>query len=155
MLSTRDSALTIAIALCPLLMVSCGPSDFLTVHPATGQVSHQGQPAEGAVVVLHPIGGSEALQKVRPRAVTGPDGRFILRTYQPDDGAPEGEYKVTIVWPGPPAGLPPGADVSDLHPDERRTGPDQLEGRYADEGTTELRAVVRDGENSLPTFAIQ
>ena len=70
------------------------------VHPVTGQAFFQKMtPAAGAFIVFHPV--SEALEKAmeaRPFARVQPDGSFSLTTYDEGDGAPEGEYGVTVVW---------------------------------------------------------
>ena len=60
--------------------------------------------AAGAMVVFHPvspdleklIGGKPTARKVND------DGTFTLTTYEDGDGAPEGEYGVTIQWEAKP-----------------------------------------------------
>ena len=66
--------------------------------PVEGRVLIRGQPAEGVQVFLHPC---DAVQRGKPRGVTDADGRFRLRTYHEGDGAPAGEYLVTVYWPAP------------------------------------------------------
>lgn len=67
----------------------------LKVYPVTGRVTVDGKGPDGAMVVLHPVLPSNS---ARPKATVKPDGTFTLMTYAPGDGAPEGEYKLTIVW---------------------------------------------------------
>jgi hypothetical protein len=68
-----------------------------------------------------------------------------LRSYEPDDGAPAGEFKVTVVWPESP---PPNASgVFEVR--------DRLRGRYANPKTTELTATVEEGGGALPPFELQ
>ncbi|HET6880859.1 MAG TPA: hypothetical protein VFI31_11930, partial [Pirellulales bacterium] len=84
------------------------------VFPARGKLLVNDQPAPGALVVLHPVGG--AYDAERPTATVGPDGSFELTTYVGKDGAPAGDYIVTAQWylsvdkdsPGPwPNAIPP------------------------------------------------
>jgi hypothetical protein len=60
-------------------------------------------PAADALVVFHPL-GDEFERRVggKPLGKVSADGSFTLTTYDPDDGAPEGEYGVTVEWRGKP-----------------------------------------------------
>jgi ribosomal protein S27AE len=84
----------IVAALAVWLLIGRGPSR-LSVYKVEGVVLFQGEPASGARVTLFP----EFNKKHRyfPSGKVGPDGKFQLTTYAPDDGAPAGRYKVTIV----------------------------------------------------------
>ena len=92
----RITALLAAIA-----FAGCGepPKDVpqVALHPFTGIVNVNGKPAGGAMVSLHAAGKPE-LGVVTPHGVTDETGKFSLTTYQPDDGAPEGKYQVTVSW---------------------------------------------------------
>jgi hypothetical protein len=84
-----------------LTSAGCGSKvpDRLPVFPTTGQVKIQGQSASGAFVVLHPHGmpgkGPDGVV-VRPHGVVHSDGTFELTSYETGDGAPAGEYSVTL-----------------------------------------------------------
>jgi hypothetical protein len=70
----------------------CGPSYPETV-PVNGVVTLDGQPVEGAAVLLMsqvPGSGNAA------RAVTKADGTFTLTTFKDDDGARPGSYKAIV-----------------------------------------------------------
>lgn len=73
----------------------------LQVFPAKGQISFKGQSPVGASVVLFPKTaapkGSDA-PLVCPRGRVQSDGTFALTSYKADDGAPAGEYSVTLEW---------------------------------------------------------
>jgi len=60
--------------------------------PVSGKVTHNGDPVEGATVVLSPTaqGGKPA------SGLTDASGMYTLRTFETDDGAIAGEYKVTV-----------------------------------------------------------
>jgi hypothetical protein len=74
-----------------------GEKGRVPVFPVSGKVTVQGEPPQGALLVFHPEqrGGEEAL---RPTAKVKEDGSFQLTTYDGDDGAPAGDYIVTVQW---------------------------------------------------------
>src|SRR5262245_2780792 len=105
-------------------------------YPAEGQVLVKSQPAVGAIVAFQPAGGAnpEEWYAGYPQATVGPDGTFHVLTYGTQDGAPAGEYVVTIVWPG------------ERDPkDEEASPPDKLNGQYADPKKSPLKAKVENG----------
>src|SRR5687768_7054127 len=118
-----------AIPLALVLTASgCAETDpgLKPVYPVQGSLFVKGQPAAGAAVTFHPL----PLETGRPMALTsratvGDDGSFRLATYNLDDGAPEGEYAVTVYWPGKRRAASEDADPLALPPD-------QLGHRYLD-----------------------
>jgi hypothetical protein len=78
---------------------SCGKSgDRKPTFAVSGQVLFGGKPAEHATVVFHPVGESGPIV-VKPRGKVAADGSFTLTTYDGHDGAPAGEYQVTVeLW---------------------------------------------------------
>lgn len=125
--------------------LGCGsPEQRLPVFPVRGAVLVAGKPAVRAAVVFHPI-GDRAAGSPRPSAQVAADGTFVLGTYTADDGAPPGEYAVTVFWPA--AAAPIGGDAdSDV---------DRLGGRYSDPATTALRARVDEQPTDLAPFRLQ
>jgi hypothetical protein len=105
-------------------------------------VFYKGKPAEGARVTLVPLEG--VADTPNPGAQVRKDGSFRLSTFRSHDGAPDGRYAVTIVYPSPARKV-----------DDENAGPDLLGGRYADPKTTPLRADVRDGPNDLEPFRLE
>src|SRR5687767_10889460 len=101
--SSRARLPGLALAAFALAGAGCGPSDpgLKPVYPVQGSLFVKGKPAKGAVVMFHPLpletGRPTAL---RSRGTVGDDGSFRLTTYNTDDGAPAGEYVVTVYWPG-------------------------------------------------------
>src|SRR5262245_15345838 len=84
-----------AVAILCLSAAACG-SGGPQLHPVSGQIFFEDQPADGARVVFHPVGG--AADALRPSGIAGPDGSFALSCHKADDGAPEGNYVVAVVW---------------------------------------------------------
>src|SRR5689334_21354157 len=87
-----------------VVAVGCSKSrdaNQLPVFPVIGHVSVNGQVPSGAFLVLHPKNGTGVApngEAVHPRAVVKPDGSFVVGTYGADDGAPSGEYSLTVEW---------------------------------------------------------
>jgi hypothetical protein len=138
------SHLRVATPLVILSLVSasgCGDGELAT-YSVTGAVNVDNKPAEGAMVIFCPTEGSEDLLKLRPYAYTGPDGKFQLSTFDQKDGAPAGNYKVIIQWPGKPTGGERSA-----------SGADRLRGRYMNLERSQLTAKIED-DTELPPFEL-
>jgi hypothetical protein len=104
----------------------------------------KGKPLAESVVVLHRIGGDvEGNQK--PMAIAKPDGTFELTTYHSGDGAPPGEYAITVEL----RGLVTGGE------EPVRTGPNTLPAKYAKPESSGLKCTVVEGENEIPAIDIR
>jgi hypothetical protein len=115
-------------------------------YPVNGAVNVDSKPAAGAAVFFCPVGDAPELQKIRPMGVTGPDGKFQMTTTDRGDGAPEGKYKVLIMWPASGA---PGQDGS------IQMGPDRLHNRYMNLEKSELTVDVKAEANNVPPFELK
>lgn len=137
-----------SIAVClSMISLGCGGDGRVELYPATGSVTVKGQPAAGAEVVL--IAVDESLRgpgNPLPNGVVGPDGRFSLGSYGVGDGAPAGEYQVTIVW----------AEEVKANPNnpERPPARDRLNSRYAMPAQSGLTATIDAGQTELPPFEL-
>ena len=124
-----------------VLGCALGCSDGLPnqVYPVTGRLLVGDKPAAGAHLAFHAID-----QRIvsRPVAITESDGSFRLMTYAANDGAPAGDYVVTIFW------------RDESNPDEESEDDDlikhdRLRGRYFDSRKSTLRATVQPGPNEI------
>lgn len=113
----------------------------LSCHAVSGTVMFDGAPAEGATVVLHP---EDRSLTIRPRGFVGKDGTFHVTTYLPEDGAPSGEYRVTVEWKKP---------VS-LGGDEYAPGPNLLPDALGRPESTRYSVKVGWGTNEIPAINI-
>ncbi len=123
------------------MLLACGCSSKVKMAPVTGQVFLGDKPAANATVTFHPIGG--AAGAVRPTGHVDSDGTFHLTTYTVDDGAPVGDYRVTIVL----------FNTIDK-PSQPRTVVNELPGRYSNPETSELTATVTSGGAQLEPFKL-
>ena len=71
-------------------------------YPVTGKVvAGAGKtPAKGAIVMLIPV-TFDIKDLERSMATVDDDGAFAITTYNANDGAPAGEYVITLTWPPP------------------------------------------------------
>jgi len=137
---TRSFLLT-AACLAALLCPACGPARK-AVYPVRGTVRlADGTPPAHALITLHPVGdaGPDA---VHPTGEVDEQGRFTLTTYAAGDGAPAGEYRVSVVWY-----LASGRDD---------TPQNYLPDAYARADSSPLpRVTVAKGANELPPLELQ
>lgn len=131
-----------------LVAAGCGSGKPATV-PVTGKVAFNKTTAPaGALVVFHPA--DDALEKRiggKPFATVGEDGSFTLTTYAADDGAPEGDYGVTVEWRGKAKGVKLALG------DGGAGGALLVKEKYANPQKPILKATVKKGEPN--TFAFE
>lgn len=74
----------------------CGTGERrVATYKASGQLlAPDGGAVASALIVLHPVDAKHTAPK--PRATTDAEGRFQLTTYDTGDGAPEGDFIVTV-----------------------------------------------------------
>jgi hypothetical protein len=133
--------LSVALAaLTTALCQGCGGEQWQAeTYPASGRITINGEPPEGAVVELHATDEGPDVRNSRPWAVVEEDGTFTLSTYERGDGAPPGEYAVTVKWP---------PDVS------QPSLADRLAGAYARPEQSRWEVTISEGENQLPPIEI-
>lgn len=131
------------------LVVGCGQSGpNITLVPASGKLTANGQPLANVAVGLH----GDA-----PRIVTGitnASGEFVLGTFKPGDGAPPGRYRVTLA-PGPAQVADEGRPVTMEEALERggqaqpvQSPAVQIPEIYRDPKTTPLEVEIKAGEKN-------
>ncbi len=109
----------------------------LPTHPVTGKVFLDGAPVVGGKVEFHLVDADGKKFTRVSDALVEADGGFTLSRYEANDGAPIGEYAVTVVQREPffdAAGNP---------------GPNKLPAKYATPKTTDLRFKVVSGSNDF------
>lgn len=162
-------AIVVGLGLAAILP-GCGSGEFHhRVVPAGGTVVSKGKPVADAIVTFHPADpemialpeGETGPEIARPTTRTDADGRFALSTYYADDGAPPGDYTVTVVWAPKTLAVSVSGDEEDtdaepdLPPNRASTAStDKLGGRYADPATSTLKATIAPGEPNQFEFSV-
>jgi hypothetical protein len=118
--------------------VGCAQSEpeQVAVFPTIGKITFKGQPTIGAVVLLHPKTPRERVPA--PRASVKPDGTFKLSTFNTGDGAPEGDYVLTVKWYKP---IKYGSELI--------SGPNVIPTKYTQAQSSDIVVRVAAGENRL------
>lgn len=134
-----------------LALSGCGSEyqyDTIATQPVHGKIIINDVPAEGALIRFHPDSPQAGAEyPLMPSAKANEEGVFELTTYEGPDGAPVGQYTVTVQWPDrqwrPADGsMPPPP-------------PDRLMGKYADAQTSEIHYTVVQGENDVPPIVLE
>lgn len=107
------------------------------LRPAIGRVLVAGKPAAGVEVRLHPLNQAGGPAAPTPHATTDRDGNFKLRVDDAHEGAPGGQYHVTLSWPSGPGGA------------------DKLGGVYSEPGGSGLTAVIDADTTAIPPFDVK
>ena len=139
-------ALLIAWVALGLFTAGCSPK-AAKVHPVQGRIVVAGKPVARALVTFHPEIPTDE-KAIHPSAEVDADGNFRLTSFRSGDGAPEGQYRVSVVWylakHKPHAAEGDDANIRNYLPDV-----------YSRAETTPLRATVTRGTNNLPTFELK
>jgi hypothetical protein len=144
-----------------LVVSGCGKKARLAVSPVRGRVTYNGQGVPKATVIFHPADGAEVdAKKMRPFADTDNEGKFELKTYVRGDGAPPGEYRVTIIGIGSftSGGVGkdrPGGEAENAPVVTNMNSPPVLAKKYGEVGTSGIEVTVQEGENNLPPFELK
>ena len=128
----------IALLALSLLPAGCKKDDGrLKSYPVHGKVTVDGAPTKRVYVFLNPA-QQPTTHGIYPNAITDDNGEYWVSTYDSEDGAPLGEYKVTAKWPKG-EGLNVNSD-----------SPDRLKGRYSDVNKPLLTFTVKEAKRSQP-----
>jgi hypothetical protein len=141
-IATRKTRLIarVGVILSLFAAVGCGDGKAPT-YEVTGRVLVKGAPAQGAFLVFHPKETSEKTVP-RPFATTNSGGEFKLTTYESEDGAPAGSYRVSIVWRPVPK--------STIEAEK----PDRLGGKYSNPATSGIEATIPKEPTTLEPFKL-
>jgi hypothetical protein len=135
-----------AFAFCISLLAveSCKKSDGkLPVYPAKGRILVDGNPAKDMAISFWPAKIEKDLHAYCPSGRTDENGYFQLSTYDENDGAPAGEYTVTIEWP-----------IGYSTVSNQWYG-DHLQGRYSNQGTSDIKVKIEAKPNELAPIRIE
>lgn len=122
-----------------LACAGCGEDWQAETYPAYGTITINGEPPVGALIQLHSTGDAKDKRDSLPWGLVQEDGSYTLSTYEMGDGAPTGEYAVTIRW-SPNVNTPTLAD--------------RLNNAYDNPAKSEWKVTITDDENELPPIEI-
>jgi hypothetical protein len=126
------------------LIAGCGNNGKPEMVPVTGKVMfNKTTPAAGAFVVFHPANAdTEKRIGGKPFATAGEDGTFKLTTYGEADGAPEGEYGITVEWHRK-EGKEPTIQLK-----KDKGGKSALKPKYGNPQSPFMKATIKKGEKN-------
>jgi hypothetical protein len=116
--------------------------DRKPVQPITGTVTVDGKPGKDIFVYLNPK-TPDAAHPVRPYAQVDEEGKFTISTYEQGDGAPEGEYVVTLEW------------LNYNIVQNQWGGPDKLKNKYSDPQKSGITVRVEGKPVEMPAIELK
>jgi hypothetical protein len=126
------------------LLYPRGPVRPVAVHPVKGKVIMDGQPLANAAIVLHRVGNSKLPANLHPRGKASSDGTFQLETFDPADGAPDGEFVATVF-------LTEETEVDG----EKQSGPNVLPTVYSKPETSPLKLKITSSTKELQPLELK
>jgi hypothetical protein len=133
-----------------LLAPGCGKSDRPVMGSVEGVVTYAGQPLAGATVSFIP----ETAGDRAAGGTTDDSGRYRLTTFDPNDGAIVGKYRVTVTKREEaaavkvPEGLS-GAAAEEMQERANAVGKPLVPEKYFRPESSGLTAEVKPGSNTL------
>ena len=124
------------------MCVGCSSERRAPVSAVSGKLMIAGKPAEGATIFFHPK-GAEKSNTPHPMAVVQADGTFTPTTYLSNDGAPPGEYLVTVRW-----------TVKSTVEGEVIEGPDLLKERFSNRANPAATVIIKEEETVIPPIEL-
>lgn len=81
-----------------VFLASCGTSNSRAVYPVRGKVTVNGKPVADCMIYLNNVKDDKDPNRVMPTGFSDENGDFIISSYGTNDGAPNGEYVITVEW---------------------------------------------------------
>jgi hypothetical protein len=90
--------------------------------------------------MLHPVHGDTS-DNIVPVGVVLDDGTFKVTAYEPNDGAPQGDYVATVQW-------------FKITKENAGPGPNVIPKKYADPKTSPIKVTVTASPTLVPPITI-
>lgn len=132
------------------LLSGCGGDGKVQRAKVSGTITYKGKPLVGANISFLPEknGLPSGIGK------TDANGKFVLGSYDPDDGAPVGRCKVAVSLRGPPKKLPKG--MGEAFADQISDSGDPLIPlKYFSPESSGFSEEVVAGKNNVFTFELK
>ncbi len=131
-------------------LLGCGGESATLARPVQkvrGTITVKGKAEPDVIVTMHPVGGEAAARGfVISRGQTDATGAFQITTYDTNDGAPIGQYKLAFSWKGPTSGKTE---------EEQDMLKEKLASKYLKPDTSEVQVEVKEGDNQLPSIDLR
>jgi hypothetical protein len=140
----KRMAVVLSAAILSLIVSACG-KEHKPVYPVHGKgLDKNAKAAAGAIIVFHPV-VAEDPKEAKPIGTVDENGEFTLTTYKTGDGAPAGEYCITLAW------FPPRKSIMEPEKD------DVLGGRFAlpEKSPIPKFTVEASGANEAPAIQLK
>ncbi len=124
-----------------MTLSACMDDGRRPVFPVSGKVTYQGKPTVDALITFHPQNDSDPTSRPLMTRVAA-DGSYKLYTYEMDDGAPAGQYVVTVTWIKE-------SDNQNAPKEDLRPAKNLVPDRFADAKTSPLNAQVKEQPNDF------
>ena len=136
--------------LCLLLSGWCFTPSLLAQSPV-GSIEGTVTTPNGVGLVGVVVSAKNRTTGVERATTTNADGEYVLYTYRQGDGAPAGDYVVTIYWPAPLSKKQAEklAKAETVEEKETIVAPDLLKDAYRTPQKTSLKATVREKDNEI------
>lgn len=118
----------------------------IAVYPAHGQIYFEGKIIPNAALRFDPVWTKDPVFP-RPHAIVREDGTFVVGTYTTKDGAPAGEYRVSVQLM-----MKPNANADS---EGGKLPQNVLPPRYANFDTSGLTVQIQEGDNALPPLQLK
>lgn len=128
---------------CLLVLIGCSSNNQPECFAVRGQVKFNNKPVGDAMVTFHPQ-VEPAVPVPRPTAICDAQGNFSLTTFRQNDGAPPGDYAITIEL----------REERMVGEEMVRDGKNVLPAKYASKETSGLNYRVVAGSNEVPTLEL-
>lgn len=127
-------------------MAGCSNDGQVPVYPVSGRVGVEGESPAGALLVFHPQSAPQkpGVEIPKPVGRVQSDGTFKLTTYSENDGAPAGDYSVTVEW------RPLVKQDGDM-----KAGPNVIGDEYGKPESTPLHVNVGTSSKSLDPIELK
>jgi hypothetical protein len=134
----RAIASSIVVFTLSVALTGCGRNDWKAeTYPVTGTVKINGKDAVGAFVTFFADGQAVDVRESLPYGIVKEDGTFVVSTYEFENGAPAGTYRVTVRW------------LFEPHLAE-----DRLDGKFGAPERAVTTVTVKEGRNELPAILL-
>lgn len=156
----RNVVLATCLLLTAVLSAGCKSGDGPPLAAASGKVTLDGNPVEGASVSFEPVNGGRPCS-----GMTDANGVYHITSVEQNDGAPVGDHFVAIIKiSGEGASTPAGADasmsLSDISASDDKSGKKEPETiylvprKYNVAKTSGLKVTVPAGGSSELNFEL-